>query len=337
MWQAKSGSTTISPLDLPESITIENVMWRPMPWAADVFDKKSNVLSPDTIFQGEDGHLFHMINGICEQLFEGRGLSRSDCARWVDVLRHRIDWCEARNITFRQVVVPEHHAIYPDKIRGTPQLAINRPLMAVAQAADDRLREALIYPLETMRQGRSRYETSYPHDVHFTRFGAFLCYQELMRSLPGFNSGDLIQEDDLVGRELLIAGDVARAFGSPGRKIKELMPPQVKSHRTVKGTSFKTTQVDVFETDELSRPRLVMFRTSNSTHLFPFLLRHFSRITAVAGTRLFYELIESERPQVVISEIPERYLNTVPNEFSPVGFTKATGYELPLPTKYSSR
>jgi hypothetical protein len=330
------GSTTINPLDLPRSVAIESVSWRPMPWRVAPL-RDPNVLGPDTIFEGEDGHLFHTINGVCQQLFEGKGLSRGDCARWVDVLRHRLDWCSARNIIFRQLVIPEHHGIYTDKISGAPQLAATRPFVSVAKALDKHERQALVYPLEAMRRGRSRFETSYPHDVHFTRYGAYLCYRELMCSLPGYGPENLIREEDLVGRELLIAGDVARAFGWPGRKIQELMPPPVKSYRVIKGTSFKTTQVDVFETDAVDLPRLVISRTSNSTHLFPFLLHHFSRITAVAGTRLFYELIESEKPQVVISEIPERYLKTVPNEYSPVGFTEATGYELPLPTKHSSR
>ena len=60
-------------------------------------------------------------------------------------------------------------------------------------------------------------------------------------------------------------------------------------------TSFKPNQIDVFETEERSLPKLLMFRTSNSTLLFGYLMRHFSRIAAVASHDVFYDLVESER------------------------------------------
>jgi hypothetical protein len=61
------------------------------------------------------------------------------------------------------------------------------------------------------------------------------------------------------------------------------------------------------------------------------LLRHFSRIVAVADVRMFYDLLANELPQVVISEIPERYLCFIPDEFASSSFSEVTGYELPLP------
>ncbi len=85
-----------------------------------------------------------------------------------------------------------------------------------------------------------------------------------------------------------------------------------------------------------------MFRTSNSSHLLTYLMRHFSRITAVATINCHYELIESEKPDFVIGEIPERYFAPGPPSASDADFAMpprdsdalfetTTGYELPLP------
>jgi hypothetical protein len=62
----------------------------------------------------------------------------------------------------------------------------------------------------------------------------------------------------------------------------------------------------------------------------------------VATTSCHYELIESERPDVVIGEIPERYFAPGPPSASDADFAwppqdsdqlfeTATGYALPLP------
>jgi hypothetical protein len=327
--KGEANTRAMSPLDLPKSFEAENVSWRPMPWANR--DRRANGLSAETVFEGRDGHLFHTINSVCEQLFEGTQVRPEGCEKWVELLLHREKWCADRGIIFRHLVIPEHHAIYPDKIPGSPVVAPNRPLTLILRAGGPRLEDVIVYPLQILQEGRSRYETSYPHDVHFTKFGAFLTYETLMRSMPSFRSEQLISEQGLRRREFLIAGDVAQAFGRPARRIVDLAPPPITARRVVKGTSFKTTQIDVFSSDATSRPRLVMFRTSNSTSMFPYLLHHFSRIVAVADVRMFYDLVASERPQVVISEIPERYLCFIPDEFASSSFSAVTGYELPLP------
>lgn len=104
--------------------------------------------------------------------------------------------------------------------------------------------------------------------------------------------------------------------------------------------TFKPGQVDVFETERHDRPHLVLFRTSNSTHLLPFLNHHFSRIVALASTSMHYDLLRSERPDIVISEISERYLAApdgrpgftirFPEDFVGRTFSQFTGVELPL-------
>ena len=338
------GSMAINPLEL-SSADFENVRWRPMPWATSGSYCYASKLGPDNVFEGNDGHLFHCINSVCEQVIEGGGLTTPKCREWTNAQRRRLDWCKARGIGYRLLIVPEHQAVYPDKIPGRPKIAATRPVIRVMEAADAELRSAIIYPLKALIEGREKYETSFPHDVHFTRYGAFLCYRELMLSLPGYAPADLILEEELIRSERMVAGDVARAGGWPGRLVEWFDPPKTKSQKIIKGTSFSTTQVDVFETENTGLPRLVMFRTSNSTHLLPFLFRHFSRVTTVATTQVFYDLIESEAPDFAVAEMPERYLAmrsprsfddrdlcSVPYDAS-TGFTEVTGHELPLPVR----
>jgi hypothetical protein len=298
------------PIDVIAESGSPGFEWSPMPWATPGRRawRTYGHLTPASTFAGDDGHIFHSINAVCEQLFEGGRLSDAGLEAWVRQLEHRAAWCEARGIAYRHLVIPEHHSIYPDKLPGMPALAADRPLLRIRARLSQQVRDAVIYPLTAMIAGRTRHETSLPHDVHFTAYGSFLCYRELMRTLPHCAPERILDEGDLVPREIFVAGDVARAFGAPGRKVEWHEPPKEPVHTVLKGTSFRTNQVDVFRTEHSALPRLVLFRTSNSTLLMPFLFRHFSRVVAVASGRMFFDLVESEAPDVVLTEIPERYI-----------------------------
>ena len=170
--------------------------------------------------------------------------------------------------------------------------------MRILREGGDGLRARVIYPLDELIAGLARAEVCYPHDVHMTGYGCYLVYRALMSTMPGIDPALIAQEADLAVREIFVAGDVARSVEAPGRRVELHEPPHVKYRSVVKGTSYRTHQVDVFESENAQLPKLVLFRTSNSSRLMPYLMRHFSRLAAVATTEVFYDLIESERPDV---------------------------------------
>ena len=151
----------------------------------------------------------------------------------------------------------------------------------------------------------------------------------------------MVKYNELEEREIFVAGDVARALNKMGRKISYHFPPKVEHKYILKGTSFVQNQVDVIHSSSGSGKKIVLFRTSNSTHLIPYLLKHFSRIVAVANLKVFNDLIENEMPDVVVSEMPERYFahsimsydTTFSQNFikDSTNFTGETSIPLPLP------
>ena len=214
--------------------------------------------------------------------------------------------------------------------------------MRVLRHGGDALRRHVVYPLDEMIAGLAKAEVFYPHDCHYSGYGSFLCYRALMATLPGLDPARIVREGDLQVRTIFVAGDIARSVGAPGRRIEVHEPAPTPYKSIVKGTSYKTHQVDVYKTDEVSLPTLTLFRTSNSSRLIPFFVRHFSRIVAVASTRVFYDLVESERPDYVFAEMPERYFamhqenadetdRAAPPDDTKDAFETRTGHKLPLP------
>ena len=291
---------------------------------------------------GKDGWLFHRIDTVFEQVCDGAGLSEADQERTLSLWEARQAWCEARGMTYRILIAPERHVLYPDKLPEGYSISADRPALRLIRAADTRLRSCIVYPEAAVRAGRQQREVCYRTDVHWSRWGAYLAYRELLDTLPR-SCGPAIRPDQLTSRPGRVLGDMTMWLDRRNHEQVEFLdPPPVEVTEVFTTRTFKPGQVDVFETEHRDRPRLVLFRTSNSTHLLPFLNHHFSRLVAVAGTAVHYDLLRSERPDFVISEVSERYLATpdgrphmpgvkFPEDFIGRTFSQFTGVDLPLP------
>jgi alginate O-acetyltransferase complex protein AlgJ len=263
----------------------------------------------DRIRFGKDGYLFHRVDAAFEQMCGGIAGSRPlECLLSIFEARHA--WCHVRNVPYRLLIVPERHVLYGNKLPPGYAPHPDRPARRLVRMAEPTLRNAIVYPEAELLEGRKRHEVCYQTDVHWTWWGAYLCYRALMETLnPCIDR--LIPESALLREERQRVGDMMMWLEKRDRELSlNLKPPPVTVKEVLSNRTFKVGQVDVFETEHHDLPRLVLFRTSNSTTLLHFLFHHFSRIVAVASTAVHYDLLRSERPDVVISEIPERYLAT---------------------------
>ncbi len=294
-----------------------------------------------TALTGSDGYLFHEVDYAFPQLC-GAAPDARDVQRLRTVWQARAAWCAQRGMAYRTLIVPERHVLYGDKLPAGYAPNPDRMAQQLARSGDAYLAQAVIYPLQEMIDGRATREVCYRQDVHWTTYGAYLAYRALIASLPDL-AGDALPEADLVAGVARRVGDIALWLGLRTREECEtLTPPKVAITEVFSTKTFRTGQVDVLQTPNASGRRLVLLRTSNSAHLLPLLALHFSRIVAVASTTLYFEVLESEQPHVVIAELPERYLAIpapapdqhrvrMPRDFEAETFFEATGCALPLP------
>jgi hypothetical protein len=249
---------------------------------------------------------------------------------------------------YRWLVIPEIQSVCPDKVPGCPTPSPDRPIMRILRAADPAVRECIVYPLQEMLDGRARHDTNCKDDVHLSSFGSFLCYRALLQTLPGCAPERALQERELIRQEGPTIGGYGRALGLERYNDVRMVPPHAPSRKLLNDSRFATGRVDVLETDFPELPTLVTFRTSNTSALFAFYLRHFSRIVAVAGRHMLTDLIESEVPHVVIEEIPERSIawhavlpGCDPDVAHLITDTKSfeefTSFTLPLPRTHPAR
>ncbi len=294
-----------------------------------------------TSLDGADGFLFHETDAAFAQMC-GPPANPQDVTALAGIVTSRLDWCTAHGMIYRMLVIPERHVLYNDKLPAGYAVQPKRMAARLVQAIPPAAAHALIYPFAALRAGRAQHDVCLRGDVHWSSWGAYLCYRALLASVPDL-ADEIIPESSLRHRTASRVGDMTLWRGLRTRETCELFDPPKAALREVMSTkTFATGQVDVYATDHPSGRRLVLFRTSNSTSLMPLLAHHFSRIVTVATTSVAFDLLESEQPHFVFSELPERYLAIPVKADSPKGvrlpkdlesrsFFERTGCELPLP------
>jgi hypothetical protein len=262
-----------------------------------------------------------------------RLFSQSQLARWVDVYRDRQSWLAARGIRYLVVVAPNKHTVYPEHLPS--QFNKVSPVSRTDQlvAALEGAGIAVLDLRQTMDVVKRQALAYYRTDTHWTTFGAFAGYVQIMKSLgrwfPQFEPEirgdfDIAIVPNLNGglASMLALGDFfpeSRVVFTPRFQRKALetaAPLPVPPY-------FQPTVV--MDTHDPARPSAVVFRDSFAHELIPFLSEHFNKTTYLwpypstpREVRYFDKaLIEKEKPAVVIDEFVERYFTEFPPKPKP--------------------
>jgi hypothetical protein len=262
-----------------------------------------------------------------------RLFSQAQLERWVNIYRARDEWLANRGIRYLIVVAPNKHTVYPEFL--PPQFnkvsAVSRTdqLISSLEAAGVPVLDLRPTMTKVKRQALAYYRT----DTHWTTFGAFAGYVQIMKRLgqwfPQFEPEirgdfDIAITPDLNGglASMLALGDYfpeSRVTFTPRFQRKAV---ETAAAHTVP-PYFQPTVV--MDTHDASRPNVVVFRDSFAHELIPFLSEHFNKTTYLwpypstsREVRFFdKQFIEKEKPALVIDEFVERYFTEFPAKTPP--------------------
>ncbi|EFL51550.1 conserved hypothetical protein [Solidesulfovibrio fructosivorans JJ]] len=248
--------------------------------------------------------------------------------RWVKVYKDRQDWLAKRGIHYLIVVAPNKHTVYPEFLppqynKVSPISRTDQIVNALAGAGVNILDLRPVMD-KVKRQALAYYRT----DTHWTTFGAFAGYVAIMKRLsqwfPQFEPEirgdfDITITPDLQGglASMLALGDFfpeSRVTFTPRFKRKAVNTTDTRPTPPY----FQPTVV--MDTHDPSRPNAVIFRDSFAHELVPFLAEHFDKSiymwpypsTSRAVRYFDKQLIEKEKPALVIDEFVERYFTEFP-------------------------
>lgn len=262
------------------------------------------------LIRGRDGILFHRDHDVLEQLTGAQVLSGRQVAVWVDALRRRDAWCEAHGSLFRALFIPEKHVVYARDLLKPLPLAERRPVRQVLAALDGALASRVLYPVEELRAGRAHRPTFLTTDTHWTSYGAFLGYRALVDSLSPALDLPSARDDDLTWRDRRHVGDLGVRLDPEESETATVADPPAPFRLVFQNGNFGRGAVHVYESDQPHLPRCVLFRDSFASAMIPFLMRGFSRLVAVSSLTCHYDLLEQEKPDVVLCAVIERFVAT---------------------------
>ena len=277
-------------------------------------------LDPNKILLGKSGRLYltNDNNRIIDQT-EGRfNLIPEDIDTWITRLERRAEWARAHEAFYYYSVAPNTHSLYPQYLPDGVVLSEDRSVRRIQKALAERSTfRNYYYPVELLNAAGLARDVAAPHDTHWSHYGAFIYLKNL---LPLINKDVYLGEIDL--DDFNITTRTLR--GDLGVKCTPVMLADVelfelKNPKAIEVFNNKvrnTGNIRIFETADKSLPRAVIYRDSYLDVAASWLAGFFSRAVFIHQPGVDRHILDQEKPQVIISQQAERYINNIPDDIA---------------------
>lgn len=218
---------------------------------------------------------------------------------------------EERGIHFYVVIAPNKETIYPQYLPD--QVQTGRKGCRIDQVMDV-LQDASLSVLDLRAALQSAAQTDQVYhrtDTHWNDTGALLAAQMIMSLVSrDFSKVTSPTIDDFYRDPQPFSGDLAAFLPPDDRFIEQavfLRPSNPAAVKIEEGSDH--TIIASLPGSDL--PTALVFRDSFCDALIPFLSAHFSRVVFASSFSVDLDLIDREKPDVVIFEIAQRYLTVL--------------------------
>jgi hypothetical protein len=278
--------------------------------------------TPDAAL-GRDGWLYYAGDHSLDDFQGRRPFSDDDLERWRLALQRRSERLERQGIAYLFVVVPDKHTVYPEHL----PVELAHPGRTRLDQLTEHLRTHPGVPLldlrPVLRRARERELVYRPCDSHWNDRGAHAAYETILGGLadrfprlkpwPRERFAETEAEAD--------DADLARMLGlaSPPREHWLGLSPRTPRRATSADPGVRLTgrrrpqeAPAAWTVAEADLPTAVVLHDSFGVALEPFLAEHFRRSLFLWQRTLEPDVLQRERPDLVIQELGERLLQGPP-------------------------
>ncbi len=244
--------------------------------------------------------------------------SKEELKHWRNTLEQRRDWLANRGILYFFIIVPNKSTIYsefmPDFIHPVRnQSRLDQLLNYLKKNSDFQI----IDVRKVLINAKKDCEVYYKTDSHWNEYGAYIAYREIMKYIGKYFKN--IKPMSISNFEIEIrnrfGGDLAITLSLQDTIYREnfiefrsKIPLKARGKRL--GNISKYVSQTCSECRVSGLPNAVIVHDSFIHELKPFISEHFSRILYVWdwGLNFYSDIIEKEKPKIVIEEMAERFL-----------------------------
>lgn len=284
----------------------------------------------NNILFGKNDFLFWAGDAILENIMTRTPLSQDILKKHARIQKGRKDYLEKRGIKYLFLMPPNKHTIYteqlPDWLCDAKEMPYFREL---AFYLKEKARVDIVDPYGPLNRAKQKYQVYYKSDTHWNNMGGFVGYQEMMMFIHTWfpHVEGLELSDFNVTYEQKEDGDLAIPLGLDGEWADEnpvLVPKEAYTYKKMpidpfykkNGAGFPVTGLTIYEKEDKNLPKALIFHDSAIELIKPFIANHFRRTVFVYNTfgdnYFDINIIDYEKPDIVIADIGERFLYKIP-------------------------
>jgi alginate O-acetyltransferase complex protein AlgJ len=274
-------------------------------------------MNDSKVLLGKENWLFlqNDTNRIVEQNTGKLSLTLESYAKWVRTLQARTAILNSQGISYYFLVPPNKECVYPEYLPDDYKISEDRivnQLMNQCQGHNIKI----YYPLELFELYKSESLLYSLVNTHWNGIGAFIAYDLLMNAVKKHINTKILTWQDIYYEEKIAAEDLGNKLtpmqSSPfvwGR----VQAPQAQVIFDNQAANSGRKQITFNKNTAL--PTAVIFHDSFMEMILPYLMESFSKIYLFHTPCVNYDFIEAVKPDVVITEMVERFLVQIPVDF----------------------
>ncbi|MCU0849258.1 MAG: hypothetical protein MUD12_15355 [Spirochaetes bacterium] len=304
-----------------------------------VVTKYIKSISKDKVLFGKNNWLYWTGENSLSLYRAIKPLREDDLASMKKTLEERQEYCRRNGIKYIFMVVPDKDTIYPEHL---PDWMVKANETSYLDQFKSYMDKKSTFKFLDIRDDLVREKKNslvyYQTDTHWNDLGAFVGYSSIMKNIneshPGIRAMKLSDFDQkkltIKGGDLAIYAGISEQYSI---ESTSLQPKKPRSARIVELDGFylekypkksekksdPVSQIGIFamEVKNPSLPKAVVFRDSFSNSLIPFLAEHFRRsvyfwyVSKTDDFDFALDIIEHEKPDIVITEVGERIFNEI--------------------------
>jgi alginate O-acetyltransferase complex protein AlgJ len=285
------------------------------------------VADATAVQQGSDGWLFLRLgtNQVVRFFTEENYFTAAEIERWCMILAERERGARELGAIYFHFIVPDKITVYCDRYAGPLQCYDNRPSRVIPLALHRAgLSHVYIDITPSLIAERDSALLYYKTDTHWTPFGALIAYKQICKAID-------VKECDLSAItyvEHAGAMDLGNKLDTPVHETcfyAQVPNPAAQVFANELATFFDKKPMyhslrgryTVYRNDGLAgAKKLVIFGDSFCTtgSFLTFLTQTFHEVHFVWSTSMDLRYVEDVRPDIVITEIAERFVKSLPDD-----------------------
>jgi alginate O-acetyltransferase complex protein AlgJ len=307
---------------------VDEANWRALKEAQEATDPEvrywsvpqiKQYIADGKVVQGKGGWLFlgNDVNDVMSQQSGELTLTDDQLERWQALLEERTRRVADLGASYFFFVVPETHSVYPEKLPDgfvpTTERPVHKLLNRLEQTGSP---VRPIYPLDEILAEKSNGLVYTAWEAHWTDFGALVAYTRLMKDVKTVVPVREVDPGEVSYTTRMMPSELRYKLGFE-EEVEHLHAVFPVRARLIEDSEiYNHGSYAVLECDEAPPTTCVLFGDSYAMNLLRYLAESFRRLVFAHMLTLDYELIERERPDVVISQSAERFLIQVPADES---------------------